>query len=449
MQKIKDIFKKIINRDDFPFIVVVSIYAIINMLLPCVADDMVLRNQYKGLSIWAEKDLIIYDYLYWSSRVVVNCAIHLLLRVSQYIWAILNTILIYVFLRTLSKLLVPKDNKKVGNIIIACLFVIYPYYQLGSAGWVTTSVTYLWVVILGCIGLIPIRKVLDNEKFSKWEYFVYSFCLLFGANQEQMSIVILAIYCMFVIYFVIEKKITKYIIVQTFLSIGSLVFILTAPGNNARSGTETIRFLDYESLSLIKKVELGFSSAMNKMLTVPSISILFIILLIIMAYSISKKHKNIIYTVLGCFPPILFSVLYIISKKTNYGILVINNYGSINVDNHTSLIGYFNIFIMLFIIGLVLINIYVLFGNNIKTLFNQAIFLLGVLTKIALGFSPTVWASGDRTYIFMYFCIISIICNVYIDLYNREDENRKKILVLFLIISVINILILIKKSLLV
>lgn len=448
MQKIKDMLKNIINRDDFPFIVVVAIYAIINMLLPCVADDVVLRNQYKGLSIWAEKDLIIHDYLYWSSRIVVNCAIHLLLRVSQYVWAILNIILIYVFLRTLSKLLVPKDNKKVGNIIIACLFVIYPYYQLGSAGWVTTSVTYLWVVILGCIGLIPIRKVLDNEKFSKWEYFVYSFCLIFGANQEQMSIVILAIYCMFIIYFIAEKKITKYIIVQTLLSIGSLIFILTAPGNNARSGTETIRFLDYESLSLIKKVELGFSAAMQKMLTEPSVNILFIILLIIMAYAILKKYKSIFYTVLGCLPPILVAELFIIIKKTNYGVLSISNYGSINVDNHTNLIGYFNIFIMLFIIGLVLINIYILFGNSIKTLLNQAIFLLGILTKIALGFSPTVWASGDRTYIFMYFCIIFIIYNVFMDIYNREDKNRKKILMLFLIVSAINILILIKKSLL-
>lgn len=445
MDKIKKSIINICKRDDISFIVVAVLFGILHLFLPCIADDVVLRKQYKGLSLLVEKDLIIYDYLYWSSRVLINSCIHILLRMNQFIWALLQTVLIYVLLKVLSKLLVINDNnKRKNNFFIACIVMLYPYWQLGSAGWVTTSVTYMWALIFGLIGLLPIRKAINNEKYNKKEYVLFTICLILGANQEQMMPVLLAIYLFFLVTFFINKRVEKYIIFQTMICIASAIFILTAPGNNARASHEAIRYADFDTLSIIKKIELGFSSTMHDFMYNFNLNFIFCVFTAVILYVVWKEHKNIIYRLIGVFPATVLIFIYLIDKfnytqlpKIRLIFQQMTGYGSINVDTHTIKKAYIPLFLMCIMVCAILVNLYLIFKNSFMSIFNQFIFMVGLGSRMALGFSPTIWASGERTYIFFYFAIIVCIINIYLKCINDKIISHKENKVFLTIFSIL------------
>lgn len=441
MRSLKEKIKRICTKDYFPFIVVLALYLCLHIFFKCKGDDSVLREQYKSLPLSKEKGLILHDYFHWSSRIIVNCLIHLLLRVKQYVWAAFDIGIIYLLINTLSKLFA-KENKRKVNIIIACLFVIYPFYQMGSAGWVATTVTYLWTLTLGLFSFIPLKKVNNNEKISKTEYFLYSLALIFGANQEQMSIIILVVYTLFVIYYFINKKKNWYIIFQTILSYLSFAFIMTTPGNAERKARELLRFLDYNSLSFLNKVEMSFSATMYDLIF--KFNYLYILFTILLFVVILRKYKKLSYAIIGAIPFISSGATMFVAKvgfkySTEFNKLfqVEGRYGLLNAQNYSSIVPYLEIFLMCINICSVMVALYMIYENIKDSLYANLIFLLGLATRVALGFSPTIWASGERTYIFFYFAIIILSIMMYDKCLRekiftiKEDKVYRILLILF------------------
>ena len=50
------------------------------------------------------------------------------------------------------------------------------------------------------------------------------------------------------------------------------------------------------------------------------------------------------------------------------------------------------------------------------------IFVSALLTRVAMGFSPTLYASGNRTFIFLEFAIIFLTVCIY---FENEEKIRK------------------------
>lgn len=69
-------------------------------------------------------------------------------------------------------------------------------------------------------------------------------------------------------------------------------------------------------------------------------------------------------------------------------------------------------------------SIYICFKGRFKGLLCiYILLLLGFASRIAMGFSPIIWASNDRTFIYMYFSVI--ICSLI--LYQEIYELKYKI----------------------
>lgn len=101
----------------------------------------------------------------------------------------------------LSKMAIQKTEDSIYiNTITSMLVVTITYTILNSAGWIATTVNYMWPLSFGIMGLYPLRKLLDYEKINGFEMIFYSACLLIGANAEQMSVVILMAYVIFDLY---------------------------------------------------------------------------------------------------------------------------------------------------------------------------------------------------------------------------------------------------------
>ena len=106
---------------------------------------------------------------------------------------------LFVLLTAISALFVAAD-KRWGNTIAAGLVMLYPFTELGSAGFIATMTTYLSPIAFGMMALVPIRRMLGRERLCWYEMLGYCACLIFGANNEQMMIVILSVYTVFLGY---------------------------------------------------------------------------------------------------------------------------------------------------------------------------------------------------------------------------------------------------------
>lgn len=450
MKKIRQYLMNIVNREDICFIIVALIYFIMFLNVPITGDDVELSQQYVDLTWLDHWNLIVYDYLEWSSRVLVNFVIHVILGQNKVIWVTINALMAYILMKSLSKLFI-KTNIKECNSVIACLFLLYPVQYIGESGWITASATYFWPISIGFLSLIPIRKQLDNQKMKWWEYVVYSLALVYAANEELMMVLIVASY---LVYFLVdiahEKKIHGYIMIQTLLAVVSIIFTLTAPGNGARGDSEiTNWFREYKMLSFVDKVELGFSSTANS-IWFGSYTV-FIFACIILAVIIWKKYDDFITRMIAIVPSVvsigcgpvkditvkLFGKIEILTAD-------ISNIGLITVQNYNNLSTYIKFGCLCFFCILFIVDICLAFDKTYKCLAAVILLVAGTASRVALGFSPTIWASGFRTYSVMLFAIIAIGTIGYAELVEQDIFGLQKrrnylyILYVFAIFSVVN-----------
>lgn len=396
-----------------PFFILALVYAIFLSKTPIIVDDLALIDQYVGITWAQEWANILYDYYNWSSRVIINAAIHIFLGHRRIYWVLASSILIFILLIALDTIFNPKKDKK-KNLIIILLFVIFPFHLLAGSGWRVGSISYFWTIACAVIGIIPLAMILRKEKVPPIILIISTLSLIFAGNHEQCLVVLLMIYGAFLCYFVITKKLQWPFLLQCFTLFASFVFIITAPGNGARAQTESmVRFKDFGMLNLLDKLDLGFTSTMQKLLFTGNS--IFLVFSIIVAIYIINNYQSKFYQIIGVIPLSVslivgFAKTWLISEYNNItnliGTIPIN--GMITVDNHLSLYPYVKLAIFL-IVGIALtIDLYLVFGNTYKTIFAEALLFGGIASRIMLGFSPSIWISGDRTYLFLYFALLMI-----------------------------------------
>ncbi len=396
-----------------PFVIVMMAYVFILLKTPIVADDLALIDKYVGINWLQEWNNILYDYFNWSSRVVINAAIHIFLGHRRMYWVLATGVLIFLLLLALDNIFNPeKDRKK--NLVIILIFMCFPFYLLAGSGWRVGTISYFWTIACAVIGMVPLAMIVRGGKVPIPVLIISILSLMFAGNLEQSLVVLLVIYGAFFCYFFVVKKLKWAFLLQCFTLLASLVFILTTPGNGARAQTESlVRFKDFGMLNIFDRIDLGFASTMQKLLfTGNAIFLIFSILLLVY---IINNYQSKYYRAIGVIPLSVgliagFAKTWLIVGYNNMSNIVgevpIN--GMITVDNYLSLFPYVKLAIFLITAISVVIGIYLVFGNTYKTILAEALLVGGTASRVILGFSPSIWISGDRTYVFLYFCLLMI-----------------------------------------
>ena len=178
----------------------------------------------------------------WSSRVVIEAVMLPLTAVSPWVWRILDVLMLLLLVWITADLFGTEKKLQAQILFFAMLWTV-PFFSLSSAGWITTTVNYLWTSDPGSCGLAALEAWLKGEKCPPAEYIVCPLCVLYGANMEQMGAVLLGAYLVMGLYLLAEKrKLSPFYFVQLGLVVLSLLFILWAPGNGERTISETERF---------------------------------------------------------------------------------------------------------------------------------------------------------------------------------------------------------------
>ena len=369
-------------------------------------------------------------YYTWTSRQFIYFISAAVLCKGRIALMLYVTVSSFVLLKAFSLLYL--NNSKSSQTFIVFVLMLFPFDALMTAGWSCTITTYFGPAAFALMALVPIKKALLSEKINVMTFIFYCFCLIYGANLEQMCIVVLFCYLVAVIYFFIKKKISWQILCLFILSVLSTVYIITCPGNRNRSIHETIQwFPTYNMLDTVDKADVGLSTTFRWMFA--SGNILIIATCIIMAYFVWKRYNEILFRIIALLPAVMTLLLgpflnafSSVFPYAAYAANEVNYYGSFTVS--ASGIGSGMIQFGLFLIIAICIFVEIcLLNDKIEGLIADVTLITsGILSRAMMGFSPTVYASNSRTYLVLVFCLMAVLIHIYTTNIEKININIHK-----------------------
>ena len=365
-------------------------------------------------------------YQVWSSRLIIEAAMVNLLQLPIFIFYMLNALLVVQLAVGICKLLNADQNLYL-KWIICLLTLIYPLMDMSTAGWVATCLNYLWPLSFGVIALLPLKKAIDGASVSCWCLLYSAFSLIFACNQEQMCALIVGFYAVGIGYMLYRRqKVEKYIWLLVVLAVASLLFIVICPGNGARYTDEIDKWYpQYGSYGLLHKTVLGVASTVATIFSTKNW--LFLLLVLLLAYmGIKNINRGRAYFFISCTPALIY--LFFTGFLQDYlgqgAVTDILLQFSKTVDflAITKLQILFAFGVSCLFVGAVVAAIFV--QKNMPANLGLAVVMLaGFASRFIMGFSPTVYASSLRTFIFLYFAAIFCLGALTKKLSTQKEKN--------------------------
>lgn len=423
MHKIKKQMISFIKSENFPFFVLTIFLLIVHAFIKLQGqgDDTYFQSALRDYNLF---DWTIFRYNNWTSRNLVEIVLVIIVW-HQNVWRFLNVAMMVLGAISISKIFSNKKSK-ITNWVICVLFLCLPRSTHNSAGWITTTVNYSWVLCLGLFAMIPVKKIIYKERIFWYEYIVYFLAMIYAINLEQMCFILLVVYGIFTCYiYYLDRKLNWFLLSGVIINFASLIFIVTCPGNANRNASEIVTwFPDYGNLSFFRKIEMGYSSTLFEFIM--RVNWIFLFFAVVLFICVFLKQKNMFYRIISLIPVLcnfifsffvkLFGGYVPILSKIKYSL---TQYGTgLSLDPSTWIP---DIILSLVCIS-ILISLYVIFENKKMTILTIFILLLGFASRMMMSFSPTIWASGTRTFIYMYISVL--ICSII--LFQQLLECRMK-----------------------
>lgn len=394
-------------------------------------DDFFFQEKAASATLF---DFLKERYSTWTSRLLIETVLFLLFRINLIFWKFFDSLILTGIIYYIIKLSIPEQNKNLAFTAIL-YFLLVPLKMFNSAGWVTTTLTYTWPFFTFMPFLLISKKIIERRKVNSAFKIVSILLLFFAVNKEEILALCIGFSIfLFIVYGhkgKIEKKDIAFFTAALLISLLSLVFIITCPGNKERT-IVSIReyFPEWKNISFFQKCHMGFLSIFSYFLGIREINFLLVPLLCVMTFKAYKKHEKkdfIITIVLNIFILICYELKFLsiiahrfqisfldFSLFQNKFIAGMGDFSSIEIAVET---------IIFAIVALALITeIYRLSKNRESGIFNCITIFGGFCSAFILSFSPTVYASGIRT--FFYFTIAIIIITLRLGFEKTKEQKN-------------------------
>lgn len=369
-------------------------------------------------------------YETWSSRLIVETILIYLSMSKYWIWCLLDSLMFVLLAYSISVLFIPKEKKVYENWIVISMILCYPFIQLSSAGWLATTLNYLWPLSLGMFAFIPLKKAFCHEKVSVISGVLSIICILYAGNTEQMGAILVCVYSIFCVCLLLKKELKLVVVINLVVSLLSILFVITCPGNEVRAMAEMHWFEGYENLGIISKLKYGFFSSTAHF--IESSNLMFSLFSILLLVAVWVNYQDKIHRVIGALPLLLKSSILIGSRvllayHPEIGIYHPEQELS-QITALSSSVSLFYIFINIVMIVLIIICLFFIFGKSKKAYLSILILAAGLVSRIIIGFSPTIFASGLRTFIYFYFALLIVNLLVVDNIFKKTTRSVQKII---------------------
>ncbi|MCR5128848.1 MAG: hypothetical protein K6B69_12200 [Lachnospiraceae bacterium] len=397
-------------------------------------DDVYFRDL---AAMWDSVPALVVDrYLTDSSRVLSETILFILVQCPFIVWQLLDTLICILLCHSACVLLI-NDKQKKENLLVLALFAIYPYMHVGSAGWICTSLNYMWPMATLTYALSGAMRRIRGEKTAIWQYALYVPALVFTANCEMSAtVLVFAGAYLLVRYFAIRKEqgpviaaakkdsgkvaesISAGIGFETailIIGLAGLIFAMTAPGNGERTAMEARNWMpEFPDLNLFQKFRLCAVFVFEHFVMIPDVPFFLFSLLLLFAGwnpgNVAHKNAKRVQKI-SCIPiaiDVAFTSYYfvrdfLIGHKKNYDYTTPAIYLTEPYDAVVQIaeLAAFGIYIAATLY--VLWNLTLPLWKRIGMIWALG---TGFAVRMALMLSPTMFSSWHRTLIFLYFAFL-------------------------------------------
>lgn len=427
-----------------PLVALCVVQCIIHIFMGFVrgTDDIAFQQYFSVFVNWQWQVTQFYE---WASRIIINNTAIFIAGLNILVWRILDILMISLIPYSLTEICC-KGYKREFRYFVVALWLAYPMMQMMTAGWVVTTISYLWPISSGLYSGILIKKAVCDETLQRHQLVLGILALLYSCNAEQNAVVFVVIMSVLLGYSLYRKHNIKLLAILWLLCILSLLVHLLCPGNANRSiASISMYFPDYQMLSLVEKLQLGFVEIEANMFLGPTwIHLLLCILVCIFAW---KTHKQFwirfastvplaVQLGVGFFGQILSdwfpNTKYI--PNTSPEIYQSAYAQLVNLDNYHLAMSYIPVMVLFFSMCCLAIGIYYCFRSKSKALFTVLLYFCSVGAGMMMGFSPSIYASGYRTHICTYACIMLVISLLFQENQKRLSIMEKQALYTFMFI---------------
>lgn len=349
-------------------------------------------------------------YFTWSSRVFIE-GILVFLSNQHLLWFVINSLSWVLVFKSLENLF-NTQSKVILSLVIIMFILNYRHNYLSSAGWIATTLNYSWPLSLGVYVLSKVKKLFVNMTLSIWEYGGSLIALLLASNVEQVAIILFIFFTVILINMISIKKKFYFVWISYSVIIFNLLLIFLSPGNYARKIAEvTTWFPEYASLSVFRLADLGFSSTLFPVFIKPDIVYILVSFIIFIGVILHQKSnfKRVIASL-----PFLFQLVFSVFFENSKVVFPFLSYIKSSLTkigtgmSFSSPISFIpNILLFILLMSLIY-TVYNCFDDKKVRIMALTILFAGLVSRFVLVLSPTIWASVERTFIFMQFSFISI-----------------------------------------
>lgn len=360
----------------------------------------------------------------WGGRIIPQGLLVILLQLPEIVFHLFDATMWVLLIKYVCKVFDYKgafDRKIEFACFSVFVFLTIPAGVLnGTVFWKCANVLYLWGTAGALVMFYPFICVINEREYKKFDVVAAFVACIYTSSFEQAAVFMSAAAVVFLGYLIAKtKKVNLTLSVLTTISCVLTVVFYKLPGNTARKGIEVLCQLPkYDMFTTTDKILLGIKYAVERSET--QVSILYFLLALVVFVSVRlfrKEDKLFLLAATGALAYFLVLWLYMTGKSIA-GIsfyLIDQVYLCVNVDTVS-----FSFSMWDFLLECLNIGMLTLLGIMLMLIrpgeINPIIFVSyfgGIATMAIMGFSPTVYASGDRPcFIGCLMLLCTLLCAV-------------------------------------
>lgn len=366
-------------------------------------------------------------YETWTSRVLLEGVTAVVLQFPFWVWQVCDTLaygILYICIHRIMDIGGKRDNAFYGSIFLAMALGSYIMLQMASAGWGATSVNFMWTLAAAWGCLVLLQNAMQRRKASPAGTAGYILLMLFACNNEVTVCVLFLVYLTLMAAFWKKDAPKGRLYGGLILQTSSLIFILTSPGNGERLAQAVN--LEYERLTIIGKLRIGIVSTFEHFVSIPNILFgVFCLVLALGAWEYGKNRRERILMVLPLLIDISLTGYYfvkdiVLGGKRNY---VFDEPAMLPSSGSEWFRQWLLVSLLVVLAGSACFGMYRMLKDNRRFALILLILLAGFASRMAMAFTPSVYASGTRTFAMLYFCIAASTAVLGMELRGRAAKG--------------------------
>ncbi len=387
-----------------PFFLVAAVGLLYHLLMrPMGGDDTFFSEATKDVTLW---DYLSHRYLNWTSRVVSEFILVNVIQVPI-VWRVLDFFMFATFPMIFAKLF---DDSELMRWCGAGAVLIFPFHDMGTAGWITTTVTHFWPLWgIFFVGLL-VKKMAAEQHIHPVEAVLGVLVCVMTGSHEQYAVIMAVLFVLYGVYLWQQKKKPKYLLLFVALVLVtavSLLVILLCPGNAGRNAVSLADLPIYATFGFGDKLYLGLLS-IERVFIANADAVFFAVILIwtMLVYLKTNDYKK---TLISGVPLlILFGQTVVRAAYPGLsGLFVIP--GQILEWSWSELSTWIPMVYLALSVAAMIYALYQLFGEKLYEYICVLILLgCGFGAGMVLGFMATIYVSGERVYAPLYAILLLV-----------------------------------------